>query len=86
MGLDTVELVLAYEDAFDIAIPDFDAEKMITPRLVGDFVERALAERGRGLPREQIDMKIKEITIEQLGVKESEYWLDGEYVADFGVD
>ena len=35
-SLDTVELVMAFEDKFDIEIPDEDAEKM---RTVGDAVE-----------------------------------------------
>lgn len=29
-SLDTVELVMAFEEAFDIEIPDEDAEKMVT--------------------------------------------------------
>ena len=86
MGLDTVELVMGYEEEFDIPIPDAEAEKMRTPRHVGDFVERILTEEGRTIPREQIDQKIKEITIDQLGLREKEYWLDGRYVEDFGAD
>jgi acyl carrier protein len=35
-SLDTVELVMAFEDKFDIEIPDEDAEKM---RSVGEAVE-----------------------------------------------
>jgi len=34
-SLDTVELVMAFEDEFDIEIPDEDAEKIIT---VGDAI------------------------------------------------
>lgn len=44
MGLDAVELVLAFEEEFGIAIPDAVAEKMRTPRDVIDFV---LQERQR---------------------------------------
>ena len=44
MGLDAVELVLAFEEEFGIAIPDAAAEKMRTPRDVIDFV---LQERQR---------------------------------------
>lgn len=44
MGLDAVELVLAFEEEFGIAIPDPVAEKMRTPRDVIDFV---LKERRR---------------------------------------
>ena len=42
-SLDTVELVMAFEEKFDIEIPDEDAEKM---RTVGDavsYLEQKLA-------------------------------------------
>lgn len=45
MGLDSVELVLAFEEAFGIAIPDSDAAKMFTPRDVIDYIEQR---RGSG--------------------------------------
>ena len=35
-SLDIVELIMAFEDAFDVEIPDADAEKIST---VGDAVE-----------------------------------------------
>lgn len=35
-SLDTVELVMAFEEEFDIEIPDTDAEKMAT---VGDAIK-----------------------------------------------
>jgi acyl carrier protein len=35
-SLDTVELVMAFEDAFNIEIPDEDAEKL---QRVGDAIE-----------------------------------------------
>jgi acyl carrier protein len=43
-SLDTVELVMAFEEEFGIEIPDEDAEKMET---VGDAV-RYLQEKGQG--------------------------------------
>ena len=41
-SLDTVELVMAFEEAFSIEIPDGDAEKMATVQNVLDYIkERA---------------------------------------------
>lgn len=40
MGLDGVEIVMAVEDRFGIAIEDSDAEKMLTPRDLIDCVMR----------------------------------------------
>ncbi|MEI6856532.1 acyl carrier protein [Psychrilyobacter sp.] len=38
-SLDTVELIMAFEEEFDIEIPDADAEKIKTVKDVVDFVE-----------------------------------------------
>jgi len=38
-SLDTVELVMAFEEAFGIEIPDEDAEKIKTVRNAIDYVE-----------------------------------------------
>jgi len=42
-SLDTVELVMAFEDKFDIEIPDDEAEKM---RTVGDAIEHLTSKIG----------------------------------------
>ena len=38
-SLDTVELVMAFEEAFDIDIPDEDAEKIATVKDAIDYIE-----------------------------------------------
>lgn len=48
MGLDLVELVIATEAAFGIAIPDADASTMDTPRKVIDYLEARLAKADNG--------------------------------------
>ena len=40
-SLDTVELVMAFEEAFDIEIPDEDAEKIMTVKDATDYIEKA---------------------------------------------
>lgn len=41
-SLDQVELIMAFEDAFDIEIPDEDAEKMKTVKDAMDYLESKL--------------------------------------------
>jgi len=38
-SLDIVELVMAFEEAFDIEIPDTDAEKIVTVKDAVDYIE-----------------------------------------------
>ena len=47
-SLDTVELVMAFEEEFSVEVPDEDAEKLLT---VGDVVKYIEATRRRGLRR-----------------------------------
>jgi len=41
-SLDQVELIMAFEDAFDIEIPDEDAEKMKTVKDAVDYLNSKL--------------------------------------------
>lgn len=41
-SLDQVELIMAFEDAFDIDIPDEDAEKMKSVKDALDYLEKKL--------------------------------------------
>ncbi|MES2597458.1 MAG: hypothetical protein V4662_19065 [Verrucomicrobiota bacterium] len=58
MELDTVELVLNFESTFQVFIPDPEAEKMMTPRHVTDFIvsQFEVAEGGPvGLAAAEVD-------------------------------
>jgi len=39
VALDSVELVMAFEEKFAITIPDEEAERMVTPRNVIDYAQ-----------------------------------------------
>ncbi len=44
-SLDTVELVMAFEEEFDVEIPDDDAEKIATVKSAIEYLEAKLAEK-----------------------------------------
>ena len=41
-SLDTVELVMAFEEAFNVQIPDEDAEKILTVKNAVDYIQQRL--------------------------------------------
>ncbi len=44
-SLDTVELVMAFEEEFDIEIPDEDAEKLTSVGQAVEYLEKKLADK-----------------------------------------
>jgi len=44
-SLDTVELVMAFEEEFDIEIPDEDAEKLTTVGKAMEYLNKRLSEK-----------------------------------------
>lgn len=45
MGLEIVELIMTFEDEFDVGIPDDVAPELRTPRQVADYLVSVLGER-----------------------------------------
>ncbi len=69
MGLDTVELVLAFEDEFGIAIRDEDAEKMTTPGDVANYVVSHVPLDSNGPCPSQIRFhRLRSILVNVLGI------------------
>jgi len=44
-SLDTVELIMAFEEEFDIEIPDEDAENLVSVGKAMEYLEKKLAEK-----------------------------------------
>ena len=99
MGLDTVELVMAFEEDFHVLIPDEVAATLLTPRHVIDFVFQKRGTPGdllpspgtsstpdEGLTRKQIAERVKRIIMNQLGLPPEAYGEDKRFIEDFGAD
>ncbi len=86
MGLDSVALVLAVEEDFQIDIPNEAGEKMLSVRHMRDFVVAELRRLGREADPDAVFLRLREIIVAQLGVKPSEVVLDAEFVRDLRID
>jgi acyl carrier protein len=87
MGLDTVELVMAVEEEFDITIPDSAATKMITVGEMHTFVIEELERLGRpNTDSTLIFEHLKLIIVRQLGVEPSEVIPGARFVKDLRAD
>lgn len=58
MGLDTVELVMAVEEEFEIVIPNAAAANLVTVGDLTDWVTGQLRDEGRASPRPEVRARI----------------------------
>ncbi|HKO89408.1 MAG TPA: hypothetical protein VJU83_12945 [Burkholderiales bacterium] len=87
MGLDTVELVLAVEDIFQIDIPNTAAEQLDTVGKLHAFVVAELQRLDRPNVHPAIVFdELRTIICYQLGVKPEEVVPDARFVQDLGAD
>ena len=86
MGLDTVELVISFEQEFGLSIPDEPAEMLVTVRDVRDFILSEYARRGIKADPDNIFERIRDRTIEIANVRRERITLDTKFVEDLGLD
>lgn len=87
MGLDTVELVMAIEEGFDLEIPDEKAAKIFTVGDMHAFLVSEFARRGRpALDEVGIYAKLRDIICHQTGVKPEDVVPNARFVQDLRLD
>ncbi len=89
MGLDSVELVMAFEEEFEIEILDEEAEQIIT---VGDARDcivgklRARAGDPEAVDAEEVWSRVRAIVVNLLGVRPEKVTPEAAFIDDLGVD
>lgn len=89
MGLESVELVLATEDAFGIEITDAEAEKIFTAGDLCDCVIAKLRQSGQTdavRDGHAVWMRLRGVISEQLGVEIRRILKSSRFVEDLRVD
>lgn len=90
MGLDSVELVMRFEEDLGIDIPDAVAETLVTPRHVIDYaaarLEGTASADGEPWTRERIAAVVRNATFDECGVPPGKYHEDARFVEDMGID
>ncbi len=82
MGLDTVELLMAFEARFGIEISDAEAAELTTPRKVADYIASRIA--NNELTREQIAAIVRQVIEEQTATYD--FSDDDHFVRDMNLD
>ena len=89
MGLDSVELVMAFEEEFDIEFPDAEAEQIFT---VGDAhygILRKLYKRVEDpdtIDTDDVWERVQRIIEYQIGVDRRKITPEARFIDDLGVD
>lgn len=81
MGLDSVHLLMAFEDNFGIQVADLDAEKVVTIQDMVDLVARMLDVRGEEATLRETVRKRLEVALVEMGIV-----LREELGKDFSID
>lgn len=86
MGLDTVELVMAIEEEFEIRIKDAEAPSLAVLGDMHAYVVERLRESGLAQDDEQVWQRLSAVVIEKLGVEPHEVKPSAHIVYDLHAD
>lgn len=84
MGLDVVELVMAVEEEFSIEVNDEEAAQLATCGSLADYVVKQLRARGDTRTQDEVWTRLKDLIVEQLGVKADEVKREAKFYEDLG--
>lgn len=84
MGLELVEIALAVEEEFKIEISSEDGSIWRTCGDLSDYVTAALNARGDVKSEEAVWLQLKQIIVEQIGVKPEEVTREARFVEGLG--
>ena len=82
MGLETVELIMAFEERFGIRIPDEDATELSTPRSVTLYIMGTAV--GTMMSRDEVARIVREVIVQETGT--TEFDEDSHFVNDLHID
>ena len=82
MGLDVVEVIMAFEEEFGISIPDADCENLTTPRQVTEYVWGRISHER--VTKEQVAARVREVVIRQTA--NEDFNDDSHFMNDMGLD
>lgn len=86
MGLDTVELVVAVEKHFSIAIPDGDAADADTVGKLAQIIERLRLASGHPIPRDEIVSRLKHLISDMFDIPVESIAEASQFRKDLGLD
>jgi len=86
MGLDTVELVMAVEEEFEIEIPNAAAMRLVSVGGMHDYIMETLQSRGASTNEAEVWKRLQAIVVFQLGVRPEEVTREAEFVRDLKAD
>ena len=84
--MESVELMMAFEDAFAITIPNAEAAELFTVGKVTDYVTARLAAEGRPRDRDAVYAVVTAITCEQCGTTPGQLSDRTNFITDLGLD
>jgi acyl carrier protein len=86
VGLDTVELVLGVEEAFEIKISDEDAPNLTTVGKLHLYIVSQLRAKGEAVSADKIYDQLRALVVEHSGVKPEKVVRDARFVQDLNMD